>query len=47
VLGASNVCEGCGRTLDEIAAWPDADIEARRATLARAASRLRAKGGGD
>jgi predicted Fe-S protein YdhL (DUF1289 family) len=33
------ICLGCGRTLEEIAAWPGADAEARRAILAAATAR--------
>jgi predicted Fe-S protein YdhL (DUF1289 family) len=47
VLDATNVCEGCGRTIDEIAAWPAADAQARRAIVVRAATRLRAREGKD
>jgi predicted Fe-S protein YdhL (DUF1289 family) len=46
VLDAANVCEGCGRTIDEIAAWPVADATMQHAILARAAVRLRVKEGG-
>ncbi|WP_270936027.1 DUF1289 domain-containing protein [Falsiroseomonas oryzae] len=45
VLDAANVCEGCGRSLDEIAAWPAADEATRRAILARAAARRDAREG--
>ncbi|WP_237213705.1 DUF1289 domain-containing protein [Falsiroseomonas oryziterrae] len=45
VLDARNVCEGCGRTLDEIAAWPAADEATRRAILATAAERRGRKEG--
>lgn len=34
------LCTGCGRTLDEIAAWPTAADPERRAIVARAAHRL-------
>jgi len=36
----SGVCVGCGRTLDEIAAWVDLDNDERRAVLARLPQRL-------
>ena len=32
-------CEGCWRTIDEIAAWAALDEDARRAVLARVAAR--------
>ncbi|MCK8787761.1 DUF1289 domain-containing protein [Roseomonas sp. NAR14] len=35
----AEVCLGCGRTIDEVAAWPKADAAERRAIRARAASR--------
>jgi hypothetical protein len=35
------VCTGCGRTLDEIAAWPTAPDPERRAIVARAKARIR------
>jgi hypothetical protein len=34
------LCTGCGRTLDEIAAWPTAPDPERRAIVARATARL-------
>jgi predicted Fe-S protein YdhL (DUF1289 family) len=34
------LCTGCGRTLDEIAAWPTAPDPQRLAIVARAAARL-------
>jgi predicted Fe-S protein YdhL (DUF1289 family) len=34
------LCIGCGRTLDEIAAWPTAPDPERRAISARAALRI-------
>lgn len=34
------LCIGCGRTLDEIAAWPTAPDPERRAIVARASARL-------
>lgn len=34
------LCTGCGRTLDEIAAWPTAPDELRRAIRQRAAARI-------
>jgi predicted Fe-S protein YdhL (DUF1289 family) len=39
-----SVCVGCGRTLDEIAAWVDLDDDARRAVIARLPARLAALG---
>jgi predicted Fe-S protein YdhL (DUF1289 family) len=36
------LCIGCGRTLDEIAAWPTAPDPERRAIAARAALRIHA-----
>ena len=38
-LDDANVCLGCGRTLDEILAWHDADADGRRAILALAEQR--------
>jgi len=38
----SGVCVGCGRTLDEIAAWIDMPDDARRDVLARLPGRLAA-----
>jgi predicted Fe-S protein YdhL (DUF1289 family) len=35
------VCTGCGRTLDEIAAWPTAPDDERRAIVGRARLRIR------
>ena len=32
---AEGVCLGCGRTLDEIGAWPSATAEEKRAILRR------------
>ncbi len=34
-------CSGCGRTLEEIAAWPTATDDEKRAIRARAAQRMR------
>ena len=34
------LCTGCGRTLDEIAAWPTAPDDVRRAIVQRAAARI-------
>lgn len=45
VLDARNVCEGCGRTLDEIAAWPAADEATRHAIVAAAALRRASREG--
>jgi uncharacterized protein len=36
------LCTGCGRTLDEIAAWPTAADPQRRAIVAQARARLAA-----
>ena len=38
-LDEQDVCMGCGRSLDEIRAWSEADDTARRAILERAAAR--------
>jgi predicted Fe-S protein YdhL (DUF1289 family) len=35
------LCTGCGRTLEEIAAWPVAPDSERVAILARSAARIR------
>ena len=35
----SGLCEGCGRTLDEIADWPTLTGEQKSAVLARLAAR--------
>lgn len=43
-LPAAGIRGGCGRTLDEIQAWPGADAALRRAILGRAAARLAARG---
>jgi predicted Fe-S protein YdhL (DUF1289 family) len=32
---ATGICIGCGRTIEEIAAWPGLDDEQRRAILER------------
>ncbi len=40
---ASGWCEGCWRTLDEIAAWGTLDDDGRRAVLARLAQRRAAQ----
>ncbi|MCR5870106.1 MULTISPECIES: DUF1289 domain-containing protein [unclassified Sphingomonas] len=37
-MRADNVCEGCHRTLDEIAEWFTASDDRRRAILARIAT---------
>jgi predicted Fe-S protein YdhL (DUF1289 family) len=39
---ARGICTGCGRTLDEIAAWPTAPDFERRAIIRRADDRIRA-----
>lgn len=41
---ASELCAGCMRTLDEIAAWPEADEAERLAIVGRLRSRRRAAG---
>jgi predicted Fe-S protein YdhL (DUF1289 family) len=41
VLDARGVCEGCGRTMEEISAWPSA-TEAARLAILRAADGRRA-----
>jgi len=38
--GGSGVCTGCGRSLDEIAAWSQLTNAVRREVLARLAARL-------
>jgi predicted Fe-S protein YdhL (DUF1289 family) len=40
---ASGWCEGCLRTIDEIAAWGGLDDDARRAVLARLPTRRLAR----
>jgi len=45
VLDAKGICEGCGRTLDEIAAWPAASEPQRAAIAAMAATRRRDRTG--
>lgn len=40
-LNSERVCVGCGRTLDEIAEWLDADDARRTAIRAAAAARAR------
>jgi hypothetical protein len=40
--GGSGVCTGCGRTMDEIAAWIDLRNDERRAVIARLPERLAA-----
>lgn len=39
-LDALQVCVGCGRTLAEIAQWPQMNAEQQRAVLLEAAQRL-------
>lgn len=34
---ATRICSGCGRTIDEIAEWPDASPERKQLILARLA----------
>ncbi len=36
---STGLCEGCFRTLDEIAAWSSLDAEAKRAILAQLPAR--------
>jgi uncharacterized protein len=43
---ASGLCEGCCRTIDEIAAWAALDAEARRAVWRRIAERSRTRSTG-
>ena len=38
----TGVCVGCGRTLDEVAAWSDLSNAERRAVVARCPARLAA-----
>ena len=40
VIGDDDLCEGCARTLDEIAGWSSASFAARRAVLAAIRERL-------
>jgi uncharacterized protein len=40
---ASGLCLGCGRTLDEIAAWSVLDAGAKRAVIAALPARLAAQ----
>jgi predicted Fe-S protein YdhL (DUF1289 family) len=40
---ASGLCIGCGRTLDEIAAWRSLDADGKRAVLAAIAQRREAR----
>ena len=42
-LDETNVCMGCGRTLDEIIAWGTASDVDKAAILARSRERLRAE----
>ena len=39
---ATNVCTGCGRTLDEVAAWSQLSNAQRRDVVARCPARLAA-----
>jgi predicted Fe-S protein YdhL (DUF1289 family) len=41
-LDARNVCQGCGRHIDEIAAWGSATPELKRRIVAAARQRLAA-----
>ena len=40
--GGTGVCVGCGRTLDEVAAWSQMTNDERREVVARAPGRLAA-----
>ena len=42
-LDAADVCEGCGRTLDEICGWLKADPASRQQIVERAALRRAAR----
>jgi uncharacterized protein len=42
-LDAARMCTGCGRTLDEIAAWSRMNPEQRQAVCTLAADRLNAQ----
>ena len=44
VIGDDELCEGCARTLAEIAGWSAATPDAKRAMLARVAGRRAARG---
>ena len=46
VLDAGGLCEGCGRTRDEIAAWGGLSEPQRRAIMATLPERLRRAGRG-
>lgn len=35
------ICQGCGRRIEEIAAWPRANATAKRVIIAAAKARLR------
>lgn len=39
-IDATRLCQGCLRTLDEIAAWPSASSAQKRAILGDAAKRM-------
>jgi uncharacterized protein len=43
VLDASNVCVGCGRTLEEIAGWSRMGVDEQRNACERAALRRQAR----
>jgi predicted Fe-S protein YdhL (DUF1289 family) len=43
-LDPAQICEGCGRTAEEIGAWPFADRALREAIRRRAAERRAARG---
>lgn len=43
---ATGLCEGCCRTIDEIAAWSALDVEGRRAVWQRIAERSRMRSTG-
>jgi predicted Fe-S protein YdhL (DUF1289 family) len=44
-LDANDTCQGCGRTLDEIAAWSTLSDEGKRAVVAAARERMVGSGG--
>ena len=46
VMGDDDLCEGCARTLAEIAGWSSAGFAERRAMLAALPARRTRQGGG-
>jgi predicted Fe-S protein YdhL (DUF1289 family) len=46
-LAADGICIGCGRSLDEIAAWSALPDDGKRAVLERARARRAARGVSD